>query len=218
MIESLEADGIQLEFGLRKILSDIYLKFTRGAVTALVGRNGEGKSCLMKIIYGTLSVADKSVRFDGQRINSPCNRRGLLQYLPQFNFIPGHLSLNRIFSDFDVDFSALEKWFPKPGLSSSDKLNELSGGFRRLVELFVILKSASQFVMLDEPFTHLMPIHIEKIKELLIEQKKFKGILISDHKFEEVLDISDHIYLLADGKTRRIHGSDDLIKYGYLVR
>jgi len=48
MIHTLEADGIQLEFNGRSILSDIYLKAETGKITGLLGRNGEGKSCLMK--------------------------------------------------------------------------------------------------------------------------------------------------------------------------
>jgi ATPase subunit of ABC transporter with duplicated ATPase domains len=46
----LEADSVQLQFGERKILSDVYLKCETGKITGLLGRNGEGKSCLMRII------------------------------------------------------------------------------------------------------------------------------------------------------------------------
>jgi ABC-type sugar transport system ATPase subunit len=64
MTHCLEADSIQLEFNGRRILSDIYLKCETGRITGLLGRNGEGKSCLMQIIYGTLAC-EKSVRIDG---------------------------------------------------------------------------------------------------------------------------------------------------------
>ena len=59
----LEADGIQLEFNGRKVLSDVYLKCETAKITGLLGRNGQGKSCLMNIIYGSLP-SEKSVRFD----------------------------------------------------------------------------------------------------------------------------------------------------------
>ena len=52
MIHTLEADGIQLDYNGRKILSDIYLKCETGKIIGLLGRNGCGKSSLMKIIYG----------------------------------------------------------------------------------------------------------------------------------------------------------------------
>jgi ABC-type cobalamin/Fe3+-siderophores transport system ATPase subunit len=50
MIHKLEAESIQLEFGSRQILSSIYLKCETGKITGLLGRNGAGKSCLMKIM------------------------------------------------------------------------------------------------------------------------------------------------------------------------
>ena len=49
MIHKLEADGIQLAFDERKILTDIYIKCQTGRITGLLGRNGQGKSCLMEI-------------------------------------------------------------------------------------------------------------------------------------------------------------------------
>ncbi|MHC2993727.1 hypothetical protein OB13_19890, partial [Pontibacter sp. HJ8] len=65
MIHKLEADSIQLEFDGRRILSDIHLKCETGGITGLLGRNGQGKSCLMKIIYGSLTC-EKSVRIDNR--------------------------------------------------------------------------------------------------------------------------------------------------------
>ena len=102
MIHTMEADGIRLEFGLKKILSDIYIKCQTGKITGLLGRNGEGKTCLMNIIYGSTGSADKSdllmniiygsmrnvdksVRFDNIVIPQPFKNSRLLLYLPQFN-------------------------------------------------------------------------------------------------------------------------------------
>src|SRR5260221_13491758 len=108
MIHILEADGIQLEFDGRKILSDIYVQCKTGKITGLLGRNGTGKSCLMKIIYGSLKV-EKSIRIDKQSKNEAFKQPGLLVYLPQFNFIPSSLSLKRIFKDFEIDYAPFEK-------------------------------------------------------------------------------------------------------------
>ena len=79
----LETDSIQLEFDGRRILSDIYIKCETGKITGLLGRNGEGKSCLMKIIYGSLK-AEKSVRIDKTAYYEVYKHPGLLLYLPQY--------------------------------------------------------------------------------------------------------------------------------------
>jgi ABC-type sugar transport system ATPase subunit len=52
MTNILEVDSILLEFDLKRVLQDVYLKSETGKVTGLLGRNGSGKSCLMKILFG----------------------------------------------------------------------------------------------------------------------------------------------------------------------
>jgi len=214
MIHTLEADGIQLEFNERKILSSVYLKLETGKITALLGRNGTGKTCLMNIIYGSMHC-EKSVRFDGISQKYPYQRPDLLRYLPQFNFIPQRFSLKKIFNDFELEYGLFQQLFPEFSFKYTTAIGRLSGGERRLVELYVILKSKSQFAMLDELFTHLSPVQIEKIKELLQEVKTEMGLLITDHLYQQVIGISDSLYVLANGKTHFTQSIDDIEILGY---
>ncbi len=210
----MEVDGIQLEYNGRKILSDIYLKCETGKITGLLGRNGQGKSCLMKIIYGSLKC-EKSVRFDNTTQYEAFKRPDLLRYLPQFNFIPKALSLKRVFSDFNLDYSVFAKRFPEFKERYSKPFHTLSGGERRLVELYVIAKSKSQFAMLDEPFTHLNPVQIEKAQALLLEEKENKGLLITDHMYRHITQICDNLYVLLNGKTHLTKSIEEIETLGY---
>lgn len=214
MIHKLEADSIQLQFGERKILSSVYLKCETGKITGLLGRNGQGKSCLMKIVYGTLKC-DKSVRIDHIAYHEAYKRPDLLLYLPQFNFIPKSLTLKRIFQDFEIDFELFRNRFPEFTSNYKSPIGNLSGGGQRLVELYVIVKSRTYFAMLDEPFTHLSPLQIEKVKELLIEEKQSKGLLITDHLYNQVLDICDDLYVLSDGQMHLAKSQSDIETLGY---
>ena len=214
MIHKLEADGIQLEFDGRKILSSIYLKCETGKITGILGRNGQGKSCLMKIIYGSLQC-EKSIRFDNVTQHEAFKRPDLLLYLPQFNFIPQVLSLKRIFEDFELDYFSFEKRFSEFAARYKSSINNLSGGERRLVELYVIVKTKSKFAMLDEPFTHLNPLQIQKVHELLLEEKDRKGLLITDHMFRHITDISDTLYVLTNGKTHLTKSIEEIETLGY---
>ncbi len=215
MTHTLEADGIQLSFSNRTILSDVYIKCQSGQITGLLGRNGQGKSCLMQVIYGSLPLDIKSVRFDGKYVSKPYKRSDLLVYMPQFNFIPTSLSIDRVFRDFQLEFSEFERIFPTYNSGSKSRLEALSGGQRRLVELYVIIMSKSQFALLDEPFSHISPVQIEQIKELMMTEKANKGFLITDHMFRHVLDISDTVYLLVNGKVHLTSSTDDLEYLGY---
>lgn len=211
----LEVDSVSLSFSDRVILSDIYLKSETGKIVGLLGRNGQGKSCLMKIISGTLRSESRSVRFDGKTVFELIGRSDLLVYLPQFNFIPSFLTLERIFKDFCLKFSEFEEYFPEFISKSMMKISEFSGGEKRMIELYVIIKSKSQFALLDEPFTHISPMQIERIKKLLIREKENKGFIISDHMFREITDIADSIYLLNNGKLHLTDSILDLEVLGY---
>jgi ABC-type lipopolysaccharide export system ATPase subunit len=215
MKHCLEADGIQLEFNGRRILSGIYIKCDTGKITGLLGRNGQGKSCLMNIIYGTLD-AEKSIRFDGAFRRKAFKRPDLLAYLPQFNFIPKSLSLKRIFADFALDYAMFLQWFPEFEPSYRLPIDELSGGGRRLVELYTIVTRPSKFAMLDEPFSHLSPLQIEKVKGLLLAEKENKGLLITDHMYQHILDVSDDLYVLANGRTELVQSQQDIERLGYI--
>lgn len=214
MTHQLEADSIQLRFGNRTILSGIYLKCETGGITGLLGRNGQGKSCLMSIIYGTLSC-EKSVRFDGVVHHEAFRRPDLIRYLPQFNFIPEPLSLKRVFQDWDLDFLSFTARFPEFESKYKSSIGSLSGGGRRLVELYIIVKSKSHFVMLDEPFTYLSPIQIEKVKELLLEEKGNKGLLVTDHMYRQVFEICDYMYVLSGGIARLAKNQTEIQSLGY---
>lgn len=214
MMHQLEADGIQLEFGSRKILSSVYVKAETGKITGLLGRNGQGKTCLMKIIYGSLPC-EKSVRFDKKPQHRAFKRPDLLLYLPQFNFIPRSLSLKRIFHDFELDFTVFATRFPEFASLYRASIGSLSGGGHRLVEIYVLVKSNTQFVMLDEPFTHLSPLQIEKVKALFFEEKERKGLIITDHMYQHVAEVSDHLYVLANGTTYLTKTMEDIESLGY---
>jgi ABC-type multidrug transport system ATPase subunit len=210
----LETDSIQLAFNGRKILSDIYLKCETGTITGLLGQNGQGKSCLMQIIFGSLNC-EKSVRIDNSSQKNIFGFHNMLLYLPQFNFIPKSLSLQRIFLDFGLEYSLFQIRFPEFKNRHREKIKQLSGGEQRLIALYVIVKSKTFFAILDEPFTHLNPIQIEKVKGLLVEGKVNKGILITDHMYKNVTDISDSLYILSNGKTHLSKSPEDIETLGY---
>ncbi len=215
MIHILEADSIMLQYDSRKVLSDIYLKCETGKITGLLGRNGNGKTSLMNMICGTLKGSSRSVRFDGEPLPEAFKRPDVLLYLPQYNFIPKELTLKRIFSDFNLDYAVFEKHFPEFQSKYTSSINNLSGGQRRLVEIYTVLKSASKFSMLDEPFSHLSPVMIEALIPLILEEKEYKGLLITDHMYRYIIELSDDLYILANGKTFLTKSNEEIEFLGY---
>ena len=61
-----------------------------------------------------------------------------------------------------------------------------------------------------------MPVHIQTIKSIINKEKHNKGIIITDHLYNQVLDICDDTYLIVDGKTHLTKSKDDLVRLGYI--
>jgi ABC-type multidrug transport system ATPase subunit len=215
MINKLEVDSVILEFDTKRVLQDVYLKSEEGKVTGILGRNGAGKSCLLKIIFGELVPFDKSVRINGYSLIGEERISSDMKYLPQFKFIPETLTLKRIFSDFNINFQGLISIIPEFDKYYKTKLKHLSGGEQRIVEIYSILASKTKFCLLDEPFSHIMPVHVDKIKKMILREKKNKGIIITDHMYRHIVDISDDLYVITNGKTYLTKDIMDIEKLGY---
>jgi lipopolysaccharide export system ATP-binding protein len=93
-MNTLKVDSVELEFSGRKVLQSIFLNCKQGEVVGLLGRNGCGKSSLLKVIFGTLTPSHKYVTINDQFI-----RKGYLNnriaYLPQHNYLPAGIKIKK---------------------------------------------------------------------------------------------------------------------------
>lgn len=213
---TLKADSIQLEFNGRKILRDVHLSCRQGEVIGLLGRNGCGKSSLLKIIFGIVTAGYKHVSINGDFIHKGyINNR--MAYLPQHNYLPDNMMIEKLARQI-VDPLLWQEFVSIPvyELSYNKTVGELSGGELRQLETMMIIHSKVNFILLDEPFTHISPIQADEFKPAIRACAKRKGIIITDHQYYNILDVSDKVILLNDGATKHITHNDELITYGYL--
>ncbi|BDU23862.1 hypothetical protein FLGSB24_06060 [Flavobacterium sp. GSB-24] len=137
----------------------------------------------------------------------------------QDQFIPNHLSVLRTI-ELSVAKQKLnlfyEDDFLKPFLRQ--KIKNLSFGELRYLQVKLVLFNSSKFILLDEPFSGLSPKMIEIIVQLIKENSREKGILITDHQYENVMKISTILLLLKGGKLHKINEKAELVKNGYLTR
>lgn len=213
---TLKVDSVLLEFNGRKILQDIWLECRQGEVVGLLGRNGCGKSSLLRIIFGTLSPQYKYVSIDDKFVSKGYHNQKIA-YLPQHSFLPKGIRINKIApllvdDRFWDEFTAQEA-FRKFG---NKKAEELSGGELRQLETLMIVYNKADFILLDEPFTHVSPVQSDGFKALIRRVGEVKGIIITDHQYYNILDVSDRIVLIDNGITRHITSNEELITYNYL--
>ena len=215
-MDCLEIDNIELNFGATEILKAIYFKAEKGKITAILGSNGSGKTSLLRIIFGELQPKNKLLRIDHKPILNPLYKKGVIKYLPQFHIKPENISLQNGFNFFNASFDDFLIDFPHFKSQKHHYFSEFSGGEKRLIETYIILKSDAKIVLFDEPFSHLAPLYIKKLKDLLEIEKQHKIIIITDHLYKDIIDISDALYLLKDGWSRLLKSPEELIQHNYI--
>jgi lipopolysaccharide export system ATP-binding protein len=213
----LEIDSIRKEFGTNQVLTDISLRCQPGDIIGLLGRNGSGKSTLLKIIFGTLYTDYKFIRINGSILSQPFKIKNTIAYLSQDNFLPKNLTVKQVIKIYSDDID--QKGFLEDEVLSKvmgTRIRNLSGGESRYLEVKLILNLNTLFVLLDEPFNGISPLHTELIKNMITDKSIKQGIILTDHDYRNVLDVANKYYLLFDGGLKRIKTKQDLIEWGYV--
>nr|WKN39608.1 ATP-binding cassette domain-containing protein [Tunicatimonas sp. TK19036] len=218
MTHTLEVDSVRLVFNNHPVLSDIYLKCETGTITGLLGRNGSGKSSLMKIIFGSLRAENQSVRLDRQYVHTLYQQPQAVHYLPQSGFSLPYLTGQQLLQLFVTQPEHYEALMQVAEIYQyqQERLGALSAGLQKFWEVMLLLYADSKFILLDEPFSGISPLLVEKLSPHFQRQSQYKGIVITDHWYKAILSLSHTIVLLVQGQTRLIRQREDLYEWGYL--
>lgn len=213
----LEIDNIELSFDSKKILSGIYLGAETGKITGILGRNGCGKTSLLKMLFGSLTPKYGNVRLDGIHQKRKLFKTGRVAYLPQHQLLPSYLSLKEAFKFFDVNWFSFVEIFTSFKIYERQKVKNLSTGELRVIETYLILNSNREIILLDEPFSFIAPIYIGRLKTMLVKKKTNSVIILTDHYYNDILEVSDTIYFIKNGYSKIISSKNELENEGYLV-
>ena len=206
--------SIAKSYDKRAVLSDISLSVAKGEVVGLLGPNGAGKTTCFYSIMGLVKPDSGRITLDGADItNLPMYRRAILGlgYLPQETSIFRGMTVEQNISavlemsepDADSRGERLEKLLDEFGLTRlrSAPAMALSGGERRRCEIARALAANPSIMLLDEPFAGIDPIAVGEIRDLVRHLKdRGIGVLITDHKVRDALDVIDRAYILHDGR------------------
>jgi lipopolysaccharide export system ATP-binding protein len=214
---SLEIDSVIKNYGDNRVLTDIYLKCQTGDIIGLMGRNGTGKSTLLKILFGSEAATNKFIRIDGKVYDKTYQTKGEVVYLPQDSFLLSHLSVRKTIGFFlGKQNIPLFEADDIVGRLLNNKVSDISGGELRYLEIMLLLNTPSKFVLLDEPFNGISPVVVDILKEKIKIHAQSKGIILTDHDYRNVLDVANRCCLLYQGGIKPISNLDDLAHWGYL--
>jgi len=210
----LAAKGLEKSYKGKKVVKSVNLEVHKGETVGLLGPNGAGKTTTFYMIVGIIPLDNGSVYLGDNDITalSMYKRANYgLGYLPQepsiFRKLTVEENLLAILQILNLPEKEIKEI--KDSLLEEFKLEkiaktkgyQLSGGERRRAEIARALIRKPEFLLLDEPFTGIDPIRVNDIQEIVTGLKeKGIGVLITDHKVKETLEIVDRAYMLNEGQ------------------
>ena len=216
-MDKLLINRIVKSFGKSQILCNIDFDCQIGEIIGLLGRNGCGKSTLLKILFGTIKADAIDIRLNSKIFDPAkniCNRS--IAYLAQDSFLPKNLKVRNIIPIYYQDGEQQDQIFYDPRIAKieNQKIGTLSHGELRYLEVLLISRLPHKFILLDEPFSMIEPLYQDAIKDLLLTIKHDKGIILTDHYYYDVLQITDRNILI---NLRNLHSvnKNRLVKFGF---
>ena len=209
----LQVNELNQYYGGSHILRGVSFQALGGEVTCLLGRNGVGKTTLLKCLMGLIPAKSGDIVWQGKKIthSKPHQRvHAGVAYVPQGREIFPRLTVEENlllglsrFSAGDAKQVPDEIWqlFPVLKEMKHRRGGDLSGGQQQQLAIGRALASRPQLLILDEPTAVLTPQETEKLFAVLRNMRKAgKSIIIITHKLNEVLELSDRVAVLRKGK------------------
>lgn len=202
------ADKICKRIDGNVILDNVDMEFTDGNIYGFIGRNGSGKTMMMKVICGFVKPTSGNLTIDNVDVFSKGyfnnNIRALIEKPKFIGNLSGFENLKLLASmSGNVSDEVLNYWFSRLNLDTErDKLYcKYSLGMKQKLGIIQALMDDAKIILLDEPFSGIDDASVCVIRDILLEEKK-KGkiIVVSTHIREDVDLLCDFVYYFDNGR------------------
>lgn len=208
----IEVRNVSLILQKNEILKDISVHFERGKIHGLIGRNGSGKTMLMKCICGFVKPTSGEITVDGMRIGKDCDfpkNAGIIIETPGFiPYYSGYKNL-KLLADLRGKISRedIRKTMEKVGLNPDLKrhVRKYSLGMRQRLGLAQAIMENPDLLILDEPMNGLDKDGVADMREYLLALKEQgKTILIASHSAEDIDILCDTVCEMDKGHLEKV--------------
>lgn len=203
----IEVKKISLTLQKNKILDDININFERGKIHGLIGRNGSGKTMLMKCICGFVKPTSGEIFVDGKEIGKDCDfpdNTGIIIETPGFiPYYSGYKNL-KLLADLrgKITKDVIRKTMEQVGLDPDLKrhVRKYSLGMRQRLGLAQAIMENPELLILDEPMNGLDKDGVKDMRQYLLDLKsQGKTILIASHSAEDIDVLCDTVCEMDKG-------------------
>ena len=210
----LECRDVTKSYGNKKVLDGIDLDLEKGRIIGLLGKNGTGKSTLLKLINGLLTLDGGQITFQGEPIGVESKRR--IAFLPERTYLDKSMTVHQViayFSDFYDNFDAekARKLLKDLSLDESMRLQKMSKGMQEKVQLVLVMSRKADLYILDEPLGGVDPATRDYILDTILTNfNPGASVLISTHLISDIERILDDVVFIDSGKIALAENCDEL--------
>ncbi len=203
----LQLEQVRAGYSGSLVLTDLDLVVHEGEAVALLGRNGVGKTTMLRAITGTVQKSAGRIVMDGKDITHArpyeINRLGI-SIVPEGRRLFPNLTvmenLQIAARPSGASFEEIFELFPKLKILQRARAESLSGGERQMLAIARALTVPSRLILLDEPFEGLAPAIVQEVMDALVRLRGRAAMIIVEHHAETVLPIVDRAYVLVNGQ------------------
>ena len=213
-MELVECKHLYKEFDGKPILKDIHITIPRGKIIGLLGKNGTGKTTLIKLINDLLTPSSGEVLINGEKPGVASKK--IISYLPERTYLDKEMLIKQVlqyFAEFYENFR-MEKavqLVKDLDLDMETKLSKMSKGMQEKLQLILVMSREADLYILDEPLGGVDPATRDYILDTILSNfHEGASVLISTQLIAYIERILDEVIFIDKGEIVLTSGADEL--------
>jgi ABC-2 type transport system ATP-binding protein len=200
----LEINNLNKSFDNKEILKDINLSIQHGKIIGLLGKNGVGKTTLIKLINDLLTPTSGEILINGQKIGVETKK--VISYLPERTYLNKQMKVSEVISYFEdfydnFDSKKAKKLLNDLDLDINQKLTKMSKGMQEKVQLVLVMSRSADLYILDEPLGGVDPATRDYILDTILSNfNENASVIISTHLISDIEKILDEVIFIDKGQ------------------
>ena len=200
----LECKNLSKKFDDKTVLDNINLKITENKIIGLLGKNGTGKTTLIKLINDLLTPTNGEILINGKNI-SP-ESKNIISYLPERTYLDKSMKIKEVFvffSEFydNFDIEKAKKLLKDLDLNENMKISKMSKGMIEKLGLILVMSRKAKLYILDEPLGGVDPATRDYILDTILSNfEEGASVIISTHLISDIEKILDEVIFIDKGK------------------
>ncbi len=210
----LECKNVYKSFGDKEVLHDVNLSIPSGKIVGLLGKNGVGKSTLIKLINDLLTLTSGTITVKGQPIGVESKK--VIAFLPERTYLDKRMTVEAVLKQFSEFYDNFDEQKARDllaalELDTTQKLSKMSKGMQEKVQLVLVMARRADLYILDEPLGGVDPATREYILDTILSNfNEGATVLISTHLITDVERILDEVVFIDKGRIVLSESADSL--------